>query len=67
MNILDLNKLNDEQIKQHKADMDVDFHKNIVRPGHPDYVYDKRKDFKAMRTQAQEAKNDAEGEDSWDD
>ncbi|PSN38932.1 Centrosomal protein of 19 kDa [Blattella germanica] len=41
----DLNKLGDDEIKRKKEIMDESFSKNRVKPGDPDFVYDKRVDF----------------------
>jgi hypothetical protein len=42
---LDLNKLSDTELARHKAEMDKDYQKKIIRPGDKDFVYDKRVDF----------------------
>ena len=41
----DLNKLGDDEIKKKKEIMDETFNKNRIKPGDPDFVYDKRVDF----------------------
>lgn len=41
----DLNKLGDDEIKRKKQIMDETFNKNRIKPGDPDFVYDKRIDF----------------------
>mmetsp|Transcript_53845 Transcript_53845/g.125862 ORF Transcript_53845/g.125862 Transcript_53845/m.125862 type:complete len:283 (-) Transcript_53845:29-877(-) len=43
--VVDLNKLSDEELNQHKARMDVQFLKNQRKPGDPDFVYDVQVDF----------------------
>lgn len=42
---LDLNKLSDWEIRQHKQRMDKAYNKNIIRPNDPGFVYDKRINF----------------------
>ena len=65
---LDLNKLDDDQLKAHKKAMDEQYHKNIVRPGDAGYQYDKRTDYAALRKQAAMNNNNGDDEeDSWDD
>ena len=54
----DLNKLGDEELKAHKAAMEVNFQKNNIRKGDPGFQYDKRVDFKYNAAEAQD--------DSWD-
>ena len=49
---LDLNKLDDDELKAHKKAMDELYTKNIVRPGDAGYQYDMRTDFTALRKQA---------------
>ncbi len=41
-NNYDLNKLQPEEVAEHKKKMDVQFLKNIKRPGDPGYEYDKQ-------------------------
>jgi len=41
----DLNKLSDEELQRRKDIMDLDFEKNSIGKGHPDFVYDKEVDF----------------------
>lgn len=53
---LDLNKLSDFELQQHKAAMDKDYQKNFIKKGDKDFVYDKQVDFSKV------AKVDA----SWD-
>jgi hypothetical protein len=38
----DMNKLTDEQLERRKELMDINFEKNRVKFGDPDYVYDKQ-------------------------
>lgn len=54
----DLNKLSDEELKAHKAAMEVNFQKNNIKKGDPGFQYDKRVDFKYNAAQAED--------DSWD-
>lgn len=42
---LNLNKLSDHELQQHKAAMDKDYQKNFVKKGDKDFVYDKKVDF----------------------
>ncbi len=42
---LDLNKLTDWEISQHKQKMDKVYNKNIIKPNDPHFVYDKRIQF----------------------
>jgi hypothetical protein len=42
---LDLNKVTEIELKLAKIKMEQDFIKNQVRPGHPQYQYDKQVDF----------------------
>ena len=39
-NHLDMNKLSNEELAQHKAIMEQIYKKNIKRPGDPGYKYD---------------------------
>jgi centrosomal protein CEP19 len=55
---LNLNKLTTEEIARHKKKMDKVFDKNFVKPNDPNFVYDKRTQFKPP------AKVDVE--DSWE-
>ena len=54
----DLNKLTDAELKAHKAAMELDFNKKVLRKGDDGFEYDKRVDFKYNA--------DAAGDDSWD-
>ena len=56
---VDLNRLSDEELKAHKAAMEVKFQQNTVKKGDPGFMYDKRVDFKYNAAEAVE--------DSWDD
>ena len=38
----DLNKLGDRELKRRKELMDMNFHKNQIKAGDPDFVYDKQ-------------------------
>ena len=42
----DLNKLSDAELKAHKAAMEVEFNKKVLRKGDDGFEYDKRVDFK---------------------
>ena len=55
---LDLNKLNDDELRRHKHKMDKQYDKNQIKPNHPNFVYDKRIDFKTP--------DDVRLEDSWE-
>ena len=46
---LNLNKLGDKELNKHKAAMDVEFNKKRVTKDHPEFEYDKRKDFSHLR------------------
>ena len=35
-----LNKLNDEELKKHKDNMEKEYTKNVIQPGHRDFEYD---------------------------
>lgn len=54
----DLNKCTDAEIKAHKAAMEVEFNKKVLRKGDEGFEYDKRVDFKYNADAAQD--------DSWD-
>ena len=54
----DLNKLSDEELKAHKAAMEVKFQKNNIKKGDPGFQYDKRVDFKYNAEEAED--------NSWD-
>ena len=41
----DMNRLDDRQLRRRKELMDVNFHKNQVKVGDPDFEYDKQVDF----------------------
>lgn len=43
---LDLNKLPDHEISKHKKKMDQTYERNFVKPNDPNFVYDKRIQFK---------------------
>jgi CEP19-like protein len=45
-NTLNLNKLSDREIQMHKKKMDKQYEKNFVKPNDPNFVYDKRIEFK---------------------
>ncbi|KAL9646963.1 hypothetical protein ABK040_013821 [Willaertia magna] len=45
---VNLNKLNDEGLKQVKKHMERDFEKNLLKPGDKGYVYDKTVDFSSI-------------------
>ena len=41
----DLNRLNDDDLKKRKNEMDVLYNKNAILPGNDKFVFDVRKDF----------------------
>lgn len=41
---LDLNKLSNEELDRYKAKMDVEFYRNLAKPGDPGFEYDVRMD-----------------------
>lgn len=41
----DLNKLDDDKLKERKAAMDIDFERNRIKPGDEDFMYDKEIEF----------------------
>jgi hypothetical protein len=56
-NKLDLNKLSDYELNQHKAAMEMDFNKNFIKKGDAGFEYDKRVDFSKVQ----------KIDESWDD
>ena len=54
----DLNKLTDIELKAHKAAMEVEFNKKVLKKGDDGFEYDKRVDFKYNAEEA--------ADDSWD-
>jgi hypothetical protein len=54
---LNLNKLGDKELAKHKKAMDTDFNKNKVWKDHPDFEYDKRKDFTRLRQTSSPVEN----------
>lgn len=44
-----LNKLSDKELNKHKKAMDQDFNRNKIDKDHPEFEYDKRKDFSKLR------------------
>ena len=44
-NTKDLNLLSRQDVQKHKEIMDVDYKKNIVKPGDQNYKYDKQVSF----------------------
>ena len=46
----DMNKLSDEQLQRRKELMDINFEKNRVKFGDPDYIYDKQVSFSPFFT-----------------
>lgn len=48
-NDLDMNKLSNEELNEHKAIMDQIYKKNIKRPGDSGYQYDKQEQFKPTK------------------
>lgn len=45
-NSFNLNKLSDMELAKHKKKMDEQYNKNFVKPNDPNFVYDKRINFK---------------------
>ena len=60
---MDLNKLNDSELQFEKAKMNKDFLVKQIKPGDPDYEYDKEVDFGSGKLGAVECDWD-ESEDS---
>jgi len=52
----DLQRVDENVLAAAKAEMGVEFDKNFVGPGHPDFVYDKAVDF-----------GEPESDNEWDD
>ncbi|KAG0710755.1 Centrosomal protein [Chionoecetes opilio] len=59
----DLNKLDDTTLDKKKKVMNTSFEKNCIRPGDPDYEYDKQVDFRGGENV--EAGWDSPEEDFW--
>ena len=57
----DLNKLDDAELKAHKAKMEEGFTKNAIKKGDPGFQYDKRVDFKTRGNVVGPS-----ADDSWD-
>jgi len=49
---LDLNKVSTEELKQKKDEMEVLFEANQVKPGEPNYEYDKEVDFELGKVES---------------
>lgn len=45
----DLNKLSDKELQRRKDIMDLNFEKNSIPKGHPDYVYDKEVEYEGHK------------------
>lgn len=48
----DLNHISEEELKKRKAEMDVLFEANRLRPGDEGYEYDKERDFSGPRIES---------------
>jgi centrosomal protein CEP19 len=59
----DLNKLGDDVLQQKKEIMDQTFNKNRIKPGDPEFVYDKQVDFDTNLNEKVESGWDAEESD----
>ena len=59
-NNTDLNKMTDYQLQRHKANMDQDFSKKVLKPGDKGFEYDKRVDFSSNMMSG------AQSNGSWD-
>lgn len=59
----DLNTLSDSELKRRKDIMEIQFDKNSIGPGHPDYVYDRETDFGGVKEAvAWDEESEVEGE-----
>lgn len=61
-----LNKLSDFELAKEKKAMDNKFNQNFVKPGDPNFVYDKVVDFSKVR-KSKEWNDDEDYSDDWDD
>jgi centrosomal protein CEP19 len=59
----DLNKLGDDVLRRKKEIMDQTFNKNRIKPGDPEFVYDKQVDFDKNVNEKVESGWDAEESD----
>ncbi len=59
---IDLNKVSEEENKKAKAEMNKDFEAHRIKPGDPDYVYDKEVEFDGAKV-----KSDWDDDDDYDD
>lgn len=59
---IDLNKVSEIENKKAKAEMNKDFEANRIKPGDPDYVYDKEVEFNGAKV-----KSDWDDDDDDDD
>lgn len=62
----DLNKAAPSVLKQAKAEMDTTFSKNVVRPGDPSYIYDRKVEFSHDEEDLSAASWDDDDEDDED-
>ena len=62
----DLNKLGGDELKRKKEIMNESFDKNRIKPGDPDFVYDKRVDFEIGLNERVESGWDEEEEEDKD-
>jgi hypothetical protein len=57
-NYLNLNKMTDKELNKHKKAMEVEFNKKKIWKDHPEFEYDKRKDFSQLRNNSNEVEED---------
>ena len=62
-----LNKLSDFELAKEKKAMDNKFNQNFVKPGDPNFVYDKVVDFSKVRKSKELFNDDEDYSDDWDD
>jgi hypothetical protein len=60
-----LNKLSDAELALHKQKMDLNFHKNQLKPGDPGFQYDKRIDFTKKTSQQKDTSWDEDNVDNY--
>ncbi|XP_037069153.1 centrosomal protein of 19 kDa-like [Pollicipes pollicipes] len=61
----DLNKLPTDQLERKKAAMDEHFLRHVVKPGHPDFVYDLRQEFDGPKQSSGWDEQEEEDDDDW--
>jgi hypothetical protein len=57
-NNLNLNKMTDKELNKHKKAMEVEFNKKKIWKDHPEFEYDKRKDFSKLKNNSNEVEED---------